>query len=705
MVPGQIDPLLRVLQRRELVPFRLLNIPDCLLFLGAHRRISAFGKEVFVPANLRDLGLLRIAAVTPEVVVGNLKANLNAIERALDQAVEAGCQVVVFPELALSGYSCGDLFYQNLLLDKVAEGLLSLADYSQNMETAIVVGAPIRQAGRLFNTAVVINNGSIVGIVPKTFLPNTLEFYEERWFSSAEDAVDGLVNVDGVVVPFGTDMLFEVEDFPGAVIGVEICEDAWVASPPSGQLAVCGATVLLNLSASPESLGKCAYRRDLVKAQSARCLAAYVYASAGPGESSTDLVFAGHSLIAENGQLLAESERFRFASSMVIADVDVERLSNERLCNNSFAFSMPDRRCDLLPVTLSNGLAGDLKRPVPRSPFVPAAEAERNAHCQEIFAIQTTGLMKRLMHTGSQQVVIGISGGLDSTLALLVTVKAFDRLGLPRAGILAVTMPGFGTTDRTRSNATFLANALGVSLQTISIDAAVTQHFSDIGQDPASHDVTYENSQARERTQVLMDLANKVGGLVVGTGDLSELALGWCTYNGDHMSMYGVNASVPKTLVRYLISWCAEVEFSGETASLLTDICATPVSPELLPPGEDGTMSQMTEEHIGPYELHDFFLFQVVRCHFAPRKVLHLACLAFADQYSRREICNWLKLFYRRFFAQQFKRSCLPDGPKVGSVALSPRGDWRMPSDASAELWLQEVDLIEKEYLPAGSEM
>ncbi|MCK4536195.1 MAG: NAD(+) synthase [Desulfuromonadales bacterium] len=654
-------------------------------------------------ANLRDLGLLRITAVTPEVIVGDVNANLSAIKAALDRAVDAGCQVIVFPELAVTGYSCGDLFYQTLLLDKVEEGLLELARYSRNLETVLVVGAPLRQAGRLFNTAVVINSGRIVGIVPKTFLPNTLEFYEERWFSSSVDAVDGLLSIDGIEAPFGTDLLFGVDGFPGAVLGIEICEDGWVASPPSGQLAAAGATVLLNLSASPETLGKCAYRQALVEAQSARCLAAYIYASAGPGESSTDLVFSGHCLIAENGQLLAETERFQFETGMAIADVDIERLTNERLRNNSYAMALPEGGYEILSLIVRNGLANRLLRPVPRTPFVPSSEGERHARCQEIFAIQTTGLMKRLKHTGSGRVVVGISGGLDSTLALLVTVKAFDRLGLPRSGILAVTMPGFGTTERTRNNATELAKELGVSLKTISIDAAVTQHFADIAQDPDNHDITYENSQARERTQILMDLANQAGGLVIGTGDLSELALGWCTYNGDHMSMYGVNASIPKTLVRYLIDWCAEVEFSGAAAAILEDICATPVSPELLPPDEDGMISQKTEEHVGPYELHDFFLFQVVRCHFAPLKVLHLACQAFAEEYTREEICRWLKLFYQRFFAQQFKRSCLPDGPKVGSVALSPRGDWRMPSDASAALWLAELEQLEEEERPAVS--
>jgi NAD+ synthase (glutamine-hydrolysing) len=459
-------------------------------------------------------------------------------------------------------------------------------------------------------------------------------------------------------------------------------------------MAAAGATLLINLSASPEILGKCSYRRALVESQSARCLSAYLYASAGPGESSTDLVFSGHSLVAEYGQILAETERFQFTSQMAVADIDVQRLVHERLRNNSYAASMTDQDFLLVPVEVTERQADDLLRPIAKTPFVPIDLAERQGRCEEIFAIQTTGLMKRLMHTGSQKVVLGISGGLDSTLALLVTVKAFDRLKWSRSDILAVTMPGFGTTARTKGNAETLAAELGVDLRMISIDAAVNQHFADIGQDPDNHDITYENSQARERTQILMDLANQVGGLVVGTGDLSELALGWATYNGDHMSMYGVNSSVPKTLVRYLIEWCAEAEFCGKTAEVLHDVCATPVSPELLPPDEDGAISQKTEDHVGPYELHDFFLFQVVRNQFAPRKILDLACRAFAEDYSQAEILKWLQLFYHRFFAQQFKRSCLPDGPKVGSVSLSPRGDWRMPSDASANLWLAELDQV-----------
>ena len=643
---------------------------------------------------LRELGMIRVAAVSPALKVADVAFNLAAIEEATLQAADQGVQLLVFPELAMTGYSCGDLFYQQSLLEKVREGLTTLTALSEQTGMILIVGAPVRQSGRLFNAAVVMSHGRICGVVPKTFLPNTQEFYEERWFSSSFDLVDDQLAWLDEAPPFGTDLLFDVDGMPDCLFGIEICEDAWVANPPSGAMAAAGATLLINLSASPEILGKCSYRRALVESQSARCLSAYLYASAGPGESSTDLVFSGHSLVAEYGQILAETERFQFTSQMAVADIDVQRLVHERLRNNSYAASMTDQDFLLVPVEVTERQADDLLRPIVKTPFVPIDLAERQGRCEEIFAIQTTGLMKRLMHTGSQKVVLGISGGLDSTLALLVTVKAFDRLKWSRNDILAVTMPGFGTTARTKGNAETLAAELGVDLRMISIDAAVHQHFADIGQNPDNHDITYENSQARERTQILMDLANQVGGLVVGTGDLSELALGWATYNGDHMSMYGVNASVPKTLVRYLIEWCAEAEFSGKTAEVLHDVCATPVSPELLPPDEDGAISQKTEDHVGPYELHDFFLFQVVRNQFSPRKILDLACRAFAEDYSQAEILKWLKLFYSRFFAQQFKRSCLPDGPKVGSVSLSPRGDWRMPSDASANLWLEELDQI-----------
>ncbi len=643
---------------------------------------------------LRELGMIRVAAVSPTLKVADVAFNLAAIEEATLQAADQGVQLIVFPELALTGYSCGDLFYQQSLLENVREGLKTLTALSEQTGMILIAGAPVRQSGRLFNAAVVMSHGRICGVVPKTYLPNTQEFYEERWFSSAVDLVDDQLTWLDEAPPFGTDLLFDVDGMPDCLFGIEICEDAWVASPPSGAMAAAGATLLINLSASPEILGKCTYRKALVESQSARCLAAYLYASAGPGESSTDLVFSGHSLVAEYGQILSETKRFQFETQMAVADIDIQRLVHERLRNNSYAACQADQDFLLIPVEVTERQADNLLRPIARTPFVPVGVAERQERCEEIFAIQTTGLMKRLQHTGSQKVVLGISGGLDSTLALLVTVKAFDRLNWSRDDVVAVTMPGFGTTARTKGNAEALAAELGVTLRTISIDAAVRQHFADIGQDPEKHDITYENSQARERTQILMDLANQVGGLVVGTGDLSELALGWATYNGDHMSMYGVNASVPKTLVRYLIEWCAEAEFSGKAAEVLHDVCATPVSPELLPPDADGDISQKTEDHVGPYELHDFFLFQVVRNQFAPRKILDLACRAFAEDYSKAEILKWLKLFYSRFFAQQFKRSCLPDGPKVGSVSLSPRGDWRMPSDASSALWLAELDQV-----------
>ncbi len=644
---------------------------------------------------LRDFGMLRVAAVSPELKVADVAFNLKVIQDTVDEAVNHAVQLLVFPEMALTGYTCGDLFYQNTLLEEACRGLCRLAESTAEHEITLVVGAPVRQNGRLFNAAVVMNAGRICGVVPKTYLPNTQEFYEERWFSSAQDLVGQHLKWQDHLIPIGTDLLFAVDGFDECLLGIEICEDAWVANPPSGSMAAAGATLIANLSASPEILGKCSYRRALVEAQSARCLAGYIYASAGPGESSTDLVFSGHSLIAEYGQMLAETKRFNFETQMAIADLDLQRLTHERLRNNSYAQSRPEKSYIIIPMHVPDVAVSEIRRPIARTPFVPTQDEERQARCQEIFAIQTTGLMKRLRHTGSEKVVVGVSGGLDSTLALLVTVKAFDRLERPRQDIQAVTMPGFGTTERTRSNAADLARELGVSLHTISINKAVSQHFQDIGHDRNQHDITFENAQARERTQILMDMANQLGGLVIGTGDLSELALGWATYNGDHMSMYGVNTSIPKTLVRYLVSWCSEAEFAGNVSSILADICATPVSPELLPPAANGDIAQKTEEQVGPYELHDFFLFQVVRCNFAPSKIVTLAEQAFAGDYTRAEILRWLKVFYHRFFSQQFKRSCLPDGPKVGSVVLSPRGDWRMPSDASAQLWLAELENLD----------
>ncbi|MDY0268264.1 NAD(+) synthase [Trichloromonas sp.] len=647
--------------------------------------------------SLSEWGYCRLGVAVPELRVADIAFNLEQMRRIVDQAEAADCGLLLFPELALTAYSCGDLFFQPLLIEQARRAVAELAADTRGRALTLVVGAPIRLGDRLYNCAVVLGQGRILGIVPKIHLPNSHEFYEQRWFASGRGIRCAHMDWDGEAIPFGTDLLFCAANRPECLVGIELCEDLWVAHPPSGLMAQQGATVLLNPSASPETLGKDIYRRELVCGQSARCLAAYAYASAGPGESSTDLVFSGHSLIAENGVLLAETERFRFDSQLVLADVDLTRLRTERGRNSSFALVASGPRYREIPFLLAELPATEPLRPRNATPFVPADDGERTARCREIFALQTTALAKRLRHTGVSRVVLGISGGLDSTLALLVAVKAFDLLGLDRTGVLTLTLPGFGTTARTRGNAERLAELLGVGLRVIPIDAAVRSHFADIGHPETLHDITYENAQARERTQILMDVANQVGGLVVGTGDLSELALGWCTYNADHMSMYGVNAGVPKTLVRYLVAWCAESEFTGEAAEILKDICATPVSPELLPPTAEGEIAQKTEDHVGPYVLHDFFLYHMVRWHDPPGKIYFLACRAFADEFLPATILRWLRIFYRRFFSQQFKRSCLPDGPKIGSVALSPRGDWRMPSDACVDLWLRELDGLDGE--------
>ncbi len=642
--------------------------------------------------DLKKLGMLRLAVVTPALQVADVDFNLAAIKTTALEAGAQGASLCLYPELCLSGYTCGDLFFQPLLQQQVVEALLELARFSAGNIPALVVGVPLEQKGRLFNCAVLIADGVICGAVPKTFLPNRGEFYEQRWFASATERDSDHLLLAGEPIPFGEDLLFQADTTADLRIGIELCEDVWAVEPPSGSQALAGATLLLNLSASPEILGKRDYRRQLVAAQSARCLAAYAYASAGPNESSTDLVFSGHSLIAEYGQLLTETERFCFDSQLALADIDLQRLVGERQRNSSFTNASPQRSYRVIGFDLGSEKVDRLLRPLSRTPFVPASEQERSDRCQEIFALQTSGLSKRLRHTGSTKLVIGLSGGLDSTLALLVVIRAFDNLGLAREGIHALTMPGFGTSRRTRSNAEKLAELFGCSLRVIPIDAAVRQHFADIGHDEKVHDIAYENSQARERTQILMDVANQVGGLVIGTGDLSELALGWCTYNGDHMSMYGVNSGVPKTLVRYLVDWCAGHEFKGEVAEVLADVCATPVSPELLPPDEKGEIGQFTEEVVGPYLLHDFYLYHLVRLHYPPQKILALAEQAFAGDYTVAELRKWLLVFYRRFFSQQFKRSCLPDGPKIGTIALSPRGDWRMPSDASVALWIKQLE-------------
>ncbi len=651
--------------------------------------------------SLNALGFLRTAVVSPELRVADVKFNTGKISEAIEQAAARGCQLALFPELAVTGYTCADLFYQALLLEETRTALNTLAAATGRYNIAAVVGLPLAVNGRLYNCAAFLAENRVLGIIPKSFLPNTNEYYEERWFTPASHSATETIELHGVQVPFGTDLLFRASNVADCVFGVEICEDLWSVNPPSGDLALAGATVLLNPSASVELLGKVEYRRDLVKQQSARCLAAYLYAGSSPGESTTDVVFGGHSLIAENGALLVETERFQFATQMAVADIDLQRLTHERLKSNSFSSAGRKQAQRTIAFQLASAPAGSIpvlqRPPLAQMPFVPSDPAQRAKNCREIFNLQATGLAKRLKHTSSKQVALGLSGGLDSTLALLVTIRAFDILGLPHKGIVTVTMPGFGTTSRTRDNAEHLANLLNVTLRQIPIRDAVRQHFQDIGHPDTLHNVVYENSQARERTQILMDVANQIGGFVVGTGDLSELALGWATFNGDHMSMYHVNAGVPKTLVRYLIEWAAESEFTGPAADVLRDINATPITPELLPLGDGDTLQQETEVSIGPYMLHDFFLFYVVRYGSAPRKVFFLAQQAFAGKYTAAEILRWLTLFYQRFFSQQFKRSAMPDGPKVGSVALSPRGDWRMPSDASSALWRDELAALQQE--------
>jgi NAD+ synthase (glutamine-hydrolysing) len=642
---------------------------------------------------------IRVASAAPELRVADIDFNVAQIRVAMERAAKRGASTILFPELSLTGYTCGDLFRQTMLINKAQDALQALAIDTGKVGIHAIVGLPLALNGRLYNCAALIGGGVVFGIVPKVYLPTSGEYYEERWFTSGADLAPTQLNMGGHAVPFANNLLFAASNLPGCVLGIEICEDLWAVEPPSGGQALAGATLIFNPSASNELLGKRDYRRELVRSQSARCLAAYVYASSGPGESSTDLVFSGHCMVVENGVSLAESERFRFDTQIIYADIDLDRLRHERLCNSSFSSAGAKRDFQLVdfanPIEFSVHEPLGSLRPNSPTPFVPSDPAVRASTCREIFSIQSAGLAKRLKHTGAGRVIIGISGGLDSTLALLVAVHAFDLLGLDRKGIIAVTMPGLGTSQRTRTNAEKLVKLIGAELRVIPIHEAVKQHFKDIDHDENLLDVTYENTQARERTQILMDLANQLGGFVVGTGDLSEAALGWCTFNGDHMSMYHVNVGVPKTLVRFIIEWCADAEFAAEIAAVLRDISSIPISPELLPVGADGELQQMTEDIVGPYELHDYFLYQMVRHGQRPAKILYLAELAFANRYDRSTILQWLEMFIRRFFSQQFKRSAMPDGPKVGSVALSPRGDWRMPSDASAEAWLAELKSLQ----------
>ena len=640
------------------------------------------------------LGLGRVAVAAPELRVADVDFNVAQIKTAMGIAAQQGASIILFPELSLTAYTCADLFAQSLLIKKAREALQGLAAETAHIGIHAIVGLPVAHDGRLYNCAALVGGGAVLGLVPKIFLPTNGEFYEERWFTSGDKFTATETDM-GYAVPFTTHLLFPATNIPGCTLGIEICEDLWAAEPPSGKQALAGATLICNPSASNELLGKSAYRKGLVESQSARCLAAYMYSSSGPGESSTDVVFSGHCIVAENGIVLAESERFRFDTQIIYADIDFDRIQHERLCNSSFSTYSPKQKFQCVPLDYPiNGRGqeplGSL-RPNSPTPFVPSDPHVRASTCREIFAIQSTGLANRLKHTGVRRVVIGISGGLDSTLALLVIVHAFDVLGLDRKGILAVTMPGLGTSRRTKTNAETLVGLIGAEFRVIPIREAITQHFKDIEHDEQILDVTYENAQARERTQILMDLANKIGGFVVGTGDLSEAALGWCTFNGDHMSMYHVNVGVPKTLVRFMIEWCADAEISAGVSEVLRDISAMPISPELLPVNADGEVQQITEDIVGPYELHDYFLYQMVRHGHRPAKILYMAELAFKDTYNRATILSWLQVFVTRFFSQQFKRSAMPDGPKVGSVALSPRGDWRMPSDASAAMWLAEI--------------
>ena len=643
---------------------------------------------------MRD-GFIKIAAATPDLHVADCEYNAAEIIRQAKQAASKGAKLITFPELCLTGYTCGDLFLQETLLEGALDALSTVCRETAELAAVIVVGLPLRVKGKLYNVAAVVNAGDVLAFVPKTYIPNYSEFYEQRHFVSA-DTLSGMENVlikaaDGEPcwVPLVTDTIFQCDEQPLFTFGVEICEDLWVPNPPSTALAQMGAHIIVNLSASDEIIGKAGYRRDLVRQQSGRLLCAYLYADAGFGESTQDLVFAGHDLIAENGALLAESKMFE--QGIIYADIDLQRLAHERQRMNTFeSIEGSEFSFSLEPV--ENDLAD---RSFPRTPFVPANKALRDERCEEILTLQATGLATRLRHTHAKTAVVGLSGGLDSTLALIVLVHAFDMLELDRKGILAVTMPCFGTTARTKGNAEKLAEAYGVTLETVDIKAAVDQHFMDIGQSKDDLSVTFENGQARMRTLVLMNLANKTGGMVVGTGDLSELALGWATYNGDHMSMYGVNAGVPKTLVRHIVQYVADTCGNDTLRDVLVDILDTPVSPELLPTAADGTIAQQTEKLVGPYELHDFYLYYVLRFGFSPTKIYHLARTAFDGKYEPEVLLAWLKNFYRRFFAQQFKRSCLPDGPKVGSVTLSPRGDWRMPSDACNTLWMAELEKLE----------
>lgn len=643
---------------------------------------------------------IRVGAAVPKLKVADCIYNSREIIKLINEANEKEIKILAFPELCLTSYTCGDLFMQSALLISCEKALSIILQETKHIDIFITLGIPVTIDNQCFNCAIAIHMGKIIGVVPKTFLPNYSEFYEKRWFSSANDLISSEITILSQIVPIGADLIFEPKSMPKLKIGIEICEDLWSPIPPSSYLSIYGANIILNLSASNEIASKSEYRRALVSRQSASCISAYVYSSAGIGESTQDLVFSGHSMICENGNMLNETPRFSKNNELIYSDIDIEILCNDRKRNSGFMTHLNNsdqkRLYRKVEFEMKNIQINSFERYINPSPFVPSDKENLNLRCKDIFDIQIAGLSKRILHTECKSLVIGISGGLDSTLALLASVKAFDFLELDRKNIIGVTMPGFGTTDRTYTNAISLMESLNITLREISIKQASLQHFKDIDHDPSVHDVAYENTQARERTQILMDIANKEAGLVIGTGDLSELALGWATYNGDHMSNYGINSGVPKTLVRALVKWVADFgSLDKKSCDILTDILDTPVSPELLPPDIEGNINQKTEEIVGPYELHDFFLYYVVRFGFSPSKIYFLAEHSFKGIYDKSVIIIWLKNFYKRFFSQQFKRSCMPDGPKVGSISLSPRGDWRMPSDACSRIWLDELNNLE----------
>ncbi|NCC10405.1 MAG: NAD(+) synthase [Bacteroidia bacterium] len=640
-----------------------------------------------------NYGFVKVASAIPHVKVADCQYNVQRIERQIEEAESQQVHIIAFPELSITGYTCGDLFSQQLLLEESEMALFKLLNNTRQLDIIAIVGLPVIVNSTIINAAVVIQKGKVLGVAAKTYLPNYKEFYEQRWFTSALQLEETQVRLCGQVVPIGANLLFETSQ---TTFGIEICEDLWATIPPSSSLALQGGEILFNLSADNENIGKNQYLCSLISQQSARCIAGYVFSSCGFGESTTDIVFTGNALIYECGALLERNKRFCMEEQLVISEIDVDRIRAERRINTTFSANkgnIDGKRAVRIATEMVNAQPFHLTRRYPTHPFIPVM-SELGERCEETFAIQVAGLSQRLVHTHSKSVVIGISGGLDSTLALLVCIKTFDKLGYPRQGIHGITMPGFGTTDRTYQNALTLMKELGVSIREIDIKAACLQHFKDIGHDSTVHDTTYENSQARERTQILMDIANQTNGLVIGTGDLSELTLGWATYNGDHMSMYGVNTSIPKTFIKHLVRWVAENEMNEVGRTTLLDIIDTPISPELTPATESGEIKQKTEDLVGPYELHDFFLYYFLRFGFRPSKIFFLASLAFEGTFDQATIKKWIYIFFRRFFNQQFKRSCLPDGPKVGNISVSPRGDWRMPSDASVEAWLNEIENI-----------